>query len=175
MTDISFITLLCIYGTLSVLHELEEWNINDWLKRNFINIESVSQKGTHIMLIILSIGILGWTTIAILLGNPLTAWVILPLVTFTFVNTFQHFYWQSLFRGRYAPGIITAIFNIPLTVEIMIQALQHNYIPVWYLIILAVLFLVGVIQTIICKNTFVPHLKSLMDLSVKIGNKFSEK
>ncbi len=176
MTNINFMTLLWLFAILAVLHEAEEWSITGWIKRNFVDLPPFTDKDTHFGLIFISLVLFVWCAVAILLGNPsLAAWMILPVVAATFLNTLQHFYWQFRFRQEYAPGIITAVLLIPLASEITIQAVQQNYIPVWFVGILLLLIVLGTIQTVKAKNTFVPQLQALLVFSAKAMEKLSPK
>jgi len=42
MTDINFMTLLWIFAILAVLHEIEEWNITDWLRDILISLKPIT-------------------------------------------------------------------------------------------------------------------------------------
>ncbi len=169
-------TLLWMFAIVAVLHELEEWYITDWLQRNFVNLRPMTHKDTHFGLAFISLIVFIWCVAAILPGIPtVAAWIIFPVIAASFLNVLQHVYWQFYFKHEYAPGIITAILLIPLTSEITIRAIQQNYIPVWYVLILASLIVLGAIQTIQAKNKLVPQLQAMMTFSVKAVERLSKK
>jgi hypothetical protein len=81
----------------------------------------------------------------------------------------QHVYWLFYFK-QYAPGIITAVFClIPLGVYIAIRAIGQSFVPVWYVGILMLLLIPGLVQTIQAKNRMTKQIRAIHHLGIKLA------
>ncbi|MEW6184526.1 MAG: HXXEE domain-containing protein [Thermodesulfobacteriota bacterium] len=125
-----FIVWLWVFAGTFALHELEEWNILRWYRRNYVDLPPSSDQAVRawIVLVVL-IGCI-WCAAATLPGNPVfAAYVFLPAIAVALQNALQHVYWLLYFR-QYAPGIVTSLFGlIPLGVFLFIRAIGDNLVP----------------------------------------------
>jgi hypothetical protein len=108
--------------------------------------------------------------VATLPDNPvLAAYVFLPAIAVAMQNALQHVYWLFYFK-QYAPGIITSVFFlIPLGVYIAIQAVGQSLVPLWYVGILLLLLLPGLVQTVRAKNRMTKQIRAIHHLGIKLA------
>jgi len=165
-----FIVGLWLFVVVFVLHEVEEWNIMRWYQRNFVDLPPTTDKAARTWIVLISAIGLVWCIIATLPGNPtIAAFVLLPAVVLALQNAFQHVYWLFYFK-QYAPGIVTSvIFLIPLGVYLIVRASQ-NYVPIWYVGILLLLIIPGLLQTVKAKSRMTPQIRGIHNLSIKLND-----
>jgi hypothetical protein len=175
IVQINFLTWLWIFVVVFALHELEEWNILIWYRRNYVDLPPSTDKAIRVWIIFVILVALVWCVAGTLPGNPsLAAYVLLPAVAIATQNAIQHVYWQLYFK-QYAPGIITAIFGlIPLGACLFVGALWQKLVPTWYAGILVVLIVPGLVQTVKAKNKMTPQIRSIHHLGIKLA-KFLER
>lgn len=95
------------------LHELEEWNIDEWFERNFTNDTGMADEAVWLGLVIIILLITGWIALATRFRSAaVVAIVALPPVGLVAMgNAFQHLTWTLLFSD-YAPGVVTAVLFV---------------------------------------------------------------
>jgi hypothetical protein len=168
MNALSFHEIVWLVPVALALHEFEEWNILVWYQRNFVDMPAERTKTTiRFFLVFLSAAGFVWTGIAVSIGGPaVTMMILLPLVAMMLQNVLQHIYWQYLFR-TYAPGIISAILLLlPISVFIIYLAMANALVPVWYMALLMVLIIPGLVQTVKARNRLTPAIQSIHKFSL---------
>ncbi len=107
---------------------------------------------------------------ATLPGNPvLAAYVFLPAIAVATQNALQHVYWLFYFK-QYAPGIITsAVCLIPLGVYLVLRAVLQSYVSFWYVGILMLLLIPGLVQTVQAKNRMTKQIRAIHHLGIKLA------
>ena len=124
------------------LHELEEWNIAEWYRRYWTNVDPsmVNQRNSWTWLAFASLFGLLWTFLATCFRNPkLTFHTLLVFFIAVFSHSLAHVYW--LFSlGVYAPGVVTSVLLIiPLTAYVTYRAIRDDFVsPVYVAVLLAV-------------------------------------
>ena len=168
--QLDFMAGLWAFVVAFALHEAEEWNIIRWYQRNYVDLPPTTDKAARTWIVFISMMGLVWCTVATLPGNPtIAAFVLLPAIALALQNALQHVYWLFYFK-QYAPGIISSVvFLIPLGVYLNIQAVSHNYVPIWYAGILALLIIPGLFQTVKAKNRMTPQIRSVHNFSIKLN------
>lgn len=168
--QIDFLTWLWIFAIAFALHELEEWNILGWYRRNYVDLPPSTDKAVRVWIIfVILVGFI-WCGAATLPGNPVfAAYVFLPAIAIATQNALQHVYWLFYFR-QYAPGIITSIFClIPLGASIVIRAAGQGYVPLWYVGILLLLLIPGLVQTVQARNRMTKQIRAIHHLGIKLA------
>jgi hypothetical protein len=168
---IGFLVVLWLFPIAFALHEAEEWNIVAWERRSFEGMEHATVRGARTWLVFISLIYFLWCAAATLPSNPvLAAFVFLPAVAIAVQNALQHAYWAFHFR-QYAPGVATSVLLvIPTGGYIVTRAVQGGYAPVWYVSVLAVLILPGLVQTVRASNEMTSPMRAIHTL----GNRLSE-
>lgn len=172
LENINFTLLLWIFAIAFALHEVEEWNIMKWYQRNFVDLPPTTDKGVRSWIVFISLIGFIWCFIAVLPGNPKIAmYVFIPAIAVALQNSLQHVYWLIYFRD-YPPGVITAVLLLlPLGSYIIIEAIQKEFIPVWYVALWAVLIIPGLAQTVRAGNTMTSPMRAMHNF----GNTLSQK
>jgi hypothetical protein len=170
MAQINLLVWLWVFVVVFAVHELEEWNILAWYRRNYVDLPPSTDKATRVWIIFVILVALVWCAAGTLPGNPsLAAYVLLPAVAIAVQNAIQHVYWQLYFR-QYAPGIISAVFGlIPLGVCLLVAAVRQRLVPAWYAGVLAVVIVPGLVQTVRAKNMMTPQIRAIHHLGIKIN------
>jgi len=137
------------------LHELEEWNIAEWYRRYWTNVDpaTVNQRNSWTWLVFAGLFGFLWTALAVRFRNPkLTFHVVLILFIAVFSHSFTHVYW--LFSlGTYAPGVVTSIFLIiPITAYVTCRAIRQGLVSPVYIAILLALTLPPIVWAIRLDN-----------------------
>src|SRR5512137_385488 len=131
---LDFLTALWLFLLAFVLHELEEWHITEFERRNFVEVPPTATGRSARMWIafICTVGLI-WCAAATLPGIPsVAAWVFLPAIALALPNALQHAFW-SLYFKQYAPGVITAVaLLIPIGGYVAAWAVWQGYVPLWY-------------------------------------------
>lgn len=153
--NLSLLQALWLFPVAVMLHELEEWNIMEWYQRNFVNVLPMSNKAAHRGLVFVGLSSLLWTAVSVALGNPtITVCAMLFHITGFFQNALQHIYWSFYFR-QYAPGVITSVLLlVPISSYLATRAVLEHLAPVWYLIVLLIWIVPGLIRTVKARNQF---------------------
>jgi Protein of unknown function with HXXEE motif len=153
------------------LHEAEEWNINAFESRHFVDPGYFSAVDHTVLWIGLA-----WVALQGVLWTGLTAWprnprfaafLALPwFIYLPFGNALQHVWYEFRFGG-YTPGIVTAtLLIIPVVLGLTVKAIRGRLIPWWYAAIFylgAVTMLVSAIQS---GNRLPPMLVRMIGNSV---------
>jgi len=142
MASLEFIPLIWVFLLFTVLHELEEWNINAFERRHFSGVPdyATDHSARGVIAFVCFVGLI-WSSAAALSGDPaVAAWIIVPAFFFMIMNAFQHVYWSVLFR-RFAPGIFSAVLLIiPFGTYMILRAIAQGYVPAWYAGVWTVIF-----------------------------------
>lgn len=148
---------------------MEEWNILRWYQRNYVNLPPVTDRSVRVWIVFFILYCFVWCTVATLPGNPvIAAFLFLPTIAVAIQNALQHIYWLFLFK-QYAPGVITSLFFlIPLGGYVTIQALSQAYVPYWYVGVLALLMIPGLLQTVKARNSMTPQMRNIHNLGIKL-------
>ncbi|MBN1218742.1 MAG: HXXEE domain-containing protein [Anaerolineae bacterium] len=170
---LNFLSMLWLFLIAFVIHEVEEWNITDFERRNFVGVPAtVTKKNARMWIGIVCVVGFAWCTAATLSGNPtVAAYVFLPAIALALGNALQHIFWTFYFR-QYAPGLVTAVLLlIPLGGYVFIRAVQQGYAPLWYVAILAGLIALLLVHTVRAGNEMTPPIRAIYTL----GNWLAEK
>jgi len=160
---------LWLLAVALALHEAEEWNIYGWYERNYVKMPASRTKSTiRFFLVFLSILGFVWVGVAVCWGSPvIAAWIILPLVGLIAQNVLQHVYWQIRFK-EYAPGLLTAIVLLaPLSYGIINASIVEASVPVWYLIIIGVGIIPGLVDTVRAGNRLTRGILGIHSFSLR--------
>ena len=172
---LGFLTALWLFLLAFVLHELEEWHITEFERRNFVEVPPTATERSARMWIafICTVGLI-WCAAATLPGIPsLAAWVFLPAIAVLLVNSFQHVYWSLRFK-QYAPGVITAVvLLIPIGGTMAAWAVRRGYVPVWYAAVLAGAMVWVLIHTVKAGNRMSPIIRAVYNLGFRLSEKLS--
>jgi len=169
ITRIDFLVWLWIFAIAFALHELEEWNILRWYQRNYIEMPPSTNRTVRVWIVFFIIFVFVWCAVATLPGDPVfAAYAFLPTIAVAIQNALQHVYWLFFFK-QYAPGVVTSVvLLIPLGLYVTIHALLQDYLPYWYVSILALAMLPGLFQTVKAKNKMTSQIRSIHNLSIKL-------
>lgn len=137
------------------LHELEEWNMAEWYRRYWTNVdpEIVNQRNSWTWLVFASLFGFLWTFLAMRFRNPKVAFhTLLILFAAVFSHCIAHIYW--LFSiGVYAPGVVTSVLLIiPITAYVTYRAIRDRLISFVYVAVLLVLTLPSIAWAIRLNN-----------------------
>lgn len=149
LAGVEFVTLLWVFFTFLVLHELEEWNVNAFERRHFADVPAyATARSARGFIFLFCVGGLVITSAATVVGDETAAWVILPAVFFMLTNAGQHVYWSIRFR-RYAPGVGTAFgLIVPLGGYLIFRSVTDGRVPVEYPTILTAISALVWVQTL---------------------------
>ena len=170
--QLEFLKMLWLLLLAFFIHEIEEWNITDFERRNFVGLPTIVTKRNARMWIkfICLVGLV-WCSAATLPGNPtLAAYVFLPAIFLVLGNALQHVFWTFYFR-QYAPGVVSAVLLlIPICCYVIVSAVKLGYSPRWYVAAMAVLIVVPLVHTVRAGNEMTPLVRAIYHL----GNWLSE-
>lgn len=169
----SFLNILWIFFAFFVLHEFEEWNIDQFEHKHFEGVPpAATDRSARMWILFISLAGLIWCIIATVPGSPLiAAWIILPAVAIMLQNAIQHIVWYMYFR-QYVPGTISAaLLLIPSGSYMFIRALQQDYIPIWYAAVWAVFVAVGFAQTVKAGKKMTPLIRAINNLGIWLSDR----
>ncbi len=167
-----FITLIWLFFFGFVIHELEEWNIDQYEQRHFIGLPSGSTDRSARMWIacVCLIGLV-WTVLASLpADSSIAAWIFLPAVAILVQNALQHIYWSFYFK-QYSPGTTTAIVLIAIGSYMFYVSAQKSYLPGWYLILLGIFIIAGLIQTLRAGKQMTPLIQAINRIGIILSDR----
>jgi hypothetical protein len=172
LMSMNFTTFIWIFFLVFVIHEFEEWNIDRFEHRNFVDFlpEATDRSARLWIGCIVLLGLL-WCIMATLWGNSTTAWLILPAISIMIQNALQHLFWMFYFH-KYAPGVVTAVcLMIPLGCYIITFATLQGLIPLWYVMICVSFIIIGFIQTIRAGNKVSPLIRGINKIGIWLSNR----
>jgi len=171
--SLKFLTALWLFLLAFVLHELEEWHITEFERRNFVEVPPTATGRSARMWIafICAVGII-WCMASTLPGIPsVAAWIFLPGIVAALTNALQHVYWTWYFK-QYAPGVVTAVvLLIPIGGTVAAWAVHHRYVPVWYVAILAGLGVWVLIHTVRDGNRMSPIIRAVYNFGFRLSER----
>jgi hypothetical protein len=169
ISGIDYLAWLWIFAFAYALHELEEWNILRWYQRNYVEMPPATDRTIRVWIVFFILIVFAWCAVATLPGNPVfAAYAFLPTIAVAIQNSLQHIYWLFYFK-QYAPGVVTSlVLLIPIGLYVTVQAVLQNYVPYWYVIVLALVMLPGLLQTVKAKNKMTSQMRGIHNLSLKL-------
>jgi hypothetical protein len=171
LESLGFLNTLWLLLLAFFLHELEEWHITEFERRNFVELPPTATGRSARMWIafICTVGLV-WCAAATLPGIPAVgAWIFLPAIALMLLNALQHVFWSVYFK-QYAPGVITAlVLLIPIGGYVTAWAVQRGYVPLWYVTILAGLGVWVLIHTVRAGNRMSPFIHAIYDLGFRLS------
>jgi len=169
LNQIDFLTWLWLFAIAFALHEAEEWNILSWYQRNYVDLPPSTNKAVRVWIIFVSLIGFVWCAVATLPGNPvLAAYAFLPTIAVAMQNALQHVYWLFYFK-QYAPGVVTSVvLLIPLGLYVTIEAVSQNYVAYWYVSVLVLAMIPGLLQTVKAKNKMTKQIRAIHHLGIKL-------
>jgi Protein of unknown function with HXXEE motif len=170
---LDFLTALWLFPLAVALHEFEEWNIVRWYEQNFVDLPPLTDKGARAWIVFSSILGFLWTGIAVLPANPtVAAFVLLLAFALMLQNGLQHIYYFYYFR-HYAPGVVTSVLLLfPTIGYLAIRAVQQDYVPIWYVILLAIFVIPNLTQTVKAGNTMLSSLRAVHRFGAALAKRF---
>jgi hypothetical protein len=169
---LDFLSVLWLFPVAFALHEIEEWNIMKWYRRNYADLPPATDRSARTWIVFVSLVGFVWCAVAVLPTSPTVAvFVLLPAIGIALQNALQHVYWLFYFR-QYAPGIVTSVLLlIPIGVYIVVRAVRQGYAPIWYVAIWAALILPGLVQTVRAGNQMTPPMRAIHNLGIRLAEK----
>ncbi len=175
--QMSFLTLVWIFYVFVVLHELEEWNIDQFEHRRFEGVPpaATDRSARMVILFVVLVGLV-WCLAATIPGSPaLAAWIFIPAVSILVLNAIQHMLWSLYFRQA-APGVISSVLLlIPSGSFLVARALQQGYIPTWYAAVWAAFVIAGLVLTLKAGNQMMPTIRTVNNIGVWLEERFTSR
>ena len=168
---IAYAVAIWIFAASYALHEAEEWNSLAWHRRNFLDMPAdETETSLRTFLVLASIAGFIWAAVATVWGNPsVAAFLFLPAVAIALQNALQHVYWQFSFR-EYAPGVVTsALLLIPGAIYLAVVAVGQHYVPLWYVVGLALLVVPGLILTVKAGHRLTQQFHAILRFSIALS------
>ncbi len=165
-------TLFTLVAFVLFLHEMEEWNIDEYHRENYTDLKVTETKlSVRLWLFFLSAVGFVWAFVANIIPDvPVSTIFFMVLIDFVFLNGIQHIL-ISVKTGKYNPGlwfggIVGVVFNIFVIARIAMEQVM----PVWLLIALLLLVAPGIVQTIkSLRTTQMPGmLVRILEFSLKL-------
>jgi hypothetical protein len=165
-----FTTLIWLFPLALLVHELEEWTILGWYRRNFTGELPKTERPLRAVLLAVSLAGFAWTLLAALSGDAKTAaMVMLPFFFVALLNTLQHLWWWILFK-QYAPGAVSAIFLLwPITVFLTAYVLLRGWVPLWYTLMLGGSVVLVLVLTVRARNRLLPMFHVLHGIGERLS------
>jgi hypothetical protein len=168
---VDYAVAIWIFAAAYALHEVEEWNSLGWHRRNFLDMPAdETDTSLRTFLVLASITGFIWAAVATVWGNPsVAAFLFLPAVAVALQNALQHLYWQFSFR-EYAPGIVTsALLLIPGAIYLAVVAVGQGFVPLWYVVGLALLVVPGLILTVKAGHRLTQQFHAILRFSIALS------
>ena len=173
LEQLSFLNMLWLFFFIFVLHEFEEWDIDQFEHKHFEGLSpAATDRSARMWIVFISLVGLIWCAVATVPGNPTTAaWIFLPAIAIMLQNALQHIFWSFYFR-QYAPGVITAtLLLIPFGCYVIARAIEQGYLPIWYVAIWAAFVLMGFAQTVKAGNKMTPLIRTINNLGIWLSDR----
>ena len=171
--QLNFLHMLWVFFVVFVLHEFEEWNIDQFERRNFVGLPPAATDRSARMWIgfVCLVGLI-WCVAATFPADPsLAAWIFLPAIAIMIQNALQHVFWSFYFRS-YSPGAITSVLLlIPIGCYVMVRAVDQGYAPVWYVAAWAFFVMVGFAQTVRAGKNMMPLVRAINNIGIWISER----
>jgi hypothetical protein len=147
LNRLDFLSLVWLFPIAYALHEAEEWNILRWYQRHYADLPPMTNRSVRTFLVFASAVGFVCTVVATVPGNPrAAAFLLMPAVALALQNALQHVWFLLVFRD-YAPGIITSVLLlVPVGAYLAARAVDQGYVPLWYVLGLAILIPPGLVQ-----------------------------
>ena len=156
------------------LHEAEEWNINEFETRHFVDPGYFARIDHPVLWLGLAqVALQGvlWTAVTAWPKNPrFAAFLTLPFfVVLSFGNVLQHIYYAGYFRG-YTPGFVTAVLLLgPVVLGLTYRAVRERLIPWWYATILYLAAVPALVSTVQAGNQLPAQLQSVQKNGIHVA------
>ncbi len=173
LEQLGFLNLVWVFFFMFVLHEFEEWNIDQFERQHFEGLPpAATDRSARMWIAFVCLVGLIWCVAATLPDNPTTAaWIFLPAVAIMLQNALQHIYWSYYFR-KYAPGTVTAaLLLIPAGGYVMLRAVGQGYVPAWYAALWGALVILGVAQTVKAGNQMTPLIRTINTIGIWLAER----
>jgi len=173
LEQLGFVNTLWLFYLVFVLHEVEEWNIDQFEHKNFIGLPpAATDRSARMWIAFVCLVGLIWCAVATLPGNPtVAAWIFLPAVAIMIENALQHVFWSLYFR-QYSPGVVSAVLLlIPMGCYIIAWAVGQGYAPAWYAAVWVVLIVAGCVQTVIAGNKMTLLIRAINIIGIKLSER----
>lgn len=165
-------TLYFIVPLILFIHEMEEWNIFYFHKKNYRNnLIDETVLSTRLWLLFLSVTGFVWTAVCYIIPNAVVSnSIMMALVDFTILNSIQHI-GMTIKIKKYNPGFIFGgIIGMLGALIVIAKIVIDAQFPDWLLILLLVLVLPGIADSAIQskKNELPNMVKYILLFSKKL-------
>ena len=171
MKELPFRKAIWLLPIAFMLHEFEEFDILAWYQHNYdmSSMAALNVESSWVWFIFISlIGYL-WTAASLIpKSQRWTAFIILPAGALVLQNALQHVYWLFFFGDfSFGYGILTAIILlIPVVTYLAVRAVREKLVPIWYVVLLVVLIIPGMVATIKAGNTITAQMRRFHEFSI---------
>jgi len=172
---LGFPHLMGLFVLVFVVHELEEWNITDFERRNFVGLPpTVTKRNARLWIAIICTVAVVWCAAAVLSGNATIAgYIFLPAIFLALGNTLQQIFWTVYFK-QYAPGVVTAVLLvIPVGSYVVYRAVQEWGVSLWYAALFLLLIIFNLAHTIREGKKASPMISTIYGLGDRLGKTLS--
>lgn len=165
-------TLFTLVSVVLFLHEMEEWNIDEYHRKNYTDLKVKETKlSVRLWLFFLSAVGFIWAFVANIIPNMMISTVFfMLLIDLLFLNGMQHVL-ISVKTKKYNPGLLFGgIIGLMANVLVVVKIVVDQIIPIWLLTLLLLVVIPGIIQTIkSLKTTQMPGmLIRILEFSLKL-------
>jgi hypothetical protein len=157
-----------------ILHEAEEWNINEFESTHFADPGYFALVDHPVLWLGLAqVALQGavWTALTAWPRNSkFAAFLTLPyFVYIPFGNVPAHVYWAVRFAG-YTPGLFTAVLLVgPIVLALTIKAVSEKLIPWWYAALLYLTPVPALVSTIASGDHIAPWMQAVQLHAIHIA------
>ncbi|MBN2005495.1 MAG: HXXEE domain-containing protein [Anaerolineae bacterium] len=172
MQFIDLKTLFTLVAFVLFLHEMEEWNIDEYHKKHYTDLKVTETKlSVRLWLFFLSAVGFIWAFVANVIPLVMvSAAFFMLLIDFVFLNGVQHVL-ISMKTRKYNPGLLFGgIIGLIVNVLVVVKIVVDQVMPVGLLIAFLLLVIPGIIQTIkSLKTTRMPGmLVKILEFSLEL-------
>ena len=172
LKTIEFRRIIWIIPIVTLLHELEEWNIIHWYQRFYSDLPEFTDLSIRTWLIFFSLCFFVWWGISLMISKSpkITAYLILPPTILIFQNGIQHGFW-TIYFGAYSPGVVFGfLFGVPACMYVIYRALHEKLAQVWYVSILVLAIIPGIIETYRVGNTQTAAIRGISEFGIWLSS-----